>query len=83
MPEIVNGEPQYEVEKILGDRLRGAQLEFLVHWKGYSQEHNSWEPAEALLEHCEDLVNEYWGQPRAHTQSRGRKPVRAKSKPQR
>jgi hypothetical protein len=63
MPEIVNGEPEYEVEKILLHRLRGSQLEFLVNWKGYSQEHNSWEPASVILEHCGDLVNAYWGQP--------------------
>jgi hypothetical protein len=62
MPEIVNGEPEFEVEKILADRTRGTQLEFLVKWLGFSQEHNSWEPAEVILENCEELVNAYRGQ---------------------
>jgi hypothetical protein len=37
----------YEVESILDTRKRrnGVQ-EYLVKWRGYSSEHNSWEPAE-------------------------------------
>jgi hypothetical protein len=62
LPEIVNGEPEFEVEKILADRTRGTQLEFLVKWLGFAQEHNSWEPAEVILENCEELVNAYRGQ---------------------
>ena len=41
MPEIVNGEPEYEVDRILSDRVIRTQVEFLVAWKGYPQEHNS------------------------------------------
>jgi hypothetical protein len=44
-PEIdEEGEEVYEVEKLLDSRLRGPQLQYLVSWKGYGPEHNSWEP---------------------------------------
>jgi hypothetical protein len=34
MPEIVDGEPGYEVGQLLDHRLKQTQLEFLVAWKG-------------------------------------------------
>lgn len=40
-----------KVEKVLGDQFRGTELEFLLNGKGYSQENNSWESAEPILEH--------------------------------
>src|ERR1700733_12967323 len=40
-----NGEPEYEVETILDSRMHYRKLQYLVHWKGYGPEHNSWEPA--------------------------------------
>jgi hypothetical protein len=78
LPEIVAGEPEYHVEKVLAHRLVGRNMEFLIKWKGYAQEHNSWEPAVAILENCENLVNEYWSQSgtrptgSAHGRVRGR-----------
>lgn len=82
MPDIVNGEPEYEVAHILQHRVRQTQLEFLVAWKGFAQEHNSWEPAEVILENCEELVNAYWGQSRARPgRARRVTTVAARSKP--
>ena len=43
-PIEVKGEPEYVVEEILDLRLRRNKLEFLVKWKGYTDENNSWEP---------------------------------------
>jgi transposase InsO family protein len=43
-PVIVHGEDQYEVEAIMDSRLRWGKLEFLVSWKGYGYEENSWTP---------------------------------------
>ena len=36
-PDLVEGEPEYEVENILKSRRkgRGRKLEYLVKWKGY------------------------------------------------
>ena len=44
-PVLVDGEQQYEVEAILDSRISRGRLQYLVQWKGYSYEHNSWEPA--------------------------------------
>lgn len=73
LPEIVNGEPLYIVERVLSHRLRRQKMELLVKWQGYTQEHNSWEPAEAILENCEDLVSAYWSQSEARSEGSARK----------
>ena len=39
---MIEGEPQYEVESILDSRLHRGKLQYLVHWKGYGYEENSW-----------------------------------------
>lgn len=44
-PVMVDGENGFEVEKILSCRKRGRQLQYLVAWKGYPPEDNSWEPS--------------------------------------
>ncbi|QRV83751.1 Retrotransposable element Tf2 protein [Ceratobasidium sp. AG-Ba] len=43
-----DGEEEYEVEKILDSRKRRNQVQYLVHWKGYGPESNTWEPLEHL-----------------------------------
>lgn len=58
-PEIVDGSEQYEVEDILDSRFRGRGLQYLVHWKGYPHEDNTWEPRSRLLEDCPDLITEF------------------------
>jgi Chromo (CHRromatin Organisation MOdifier) domain len=41
-PTVVEGEPQYEVESILDSRMHRGKLQYLVRWKGYGYEENSW-----------------------------------------
>jgi len=43
----VEGEEEYEVEKVLESRRYGRwkKLQYLVHWKGWGPEHDSWEDA--------------------------------------
>ena len=43
-----DGQPEYEVEAILDSRMHYRKLQYLVCWKGYGPEHNSWEPAQNL-----------------------------------
>ena len=38
----------YEVERILGKRMQDTGLEYQVHWKGYGQSDDTWEPANSL-----------------------------------
>jgi hypothetical protein len=47
-PIIVEGEEEWEVEKIVKTRRRGKEIEFEVKWKGFGEEENTWEPLENL-----------------------------------
>jgi chromobox protein 1 len=51
-------EEAYEVEAIVGDRKRGGVQEFLVKWRGFRWNKNTWE-ALADLEGAQDLVDAY------------------------
>ena len=58
-PDLIDGEQEFEVEKILDaqPRGRGRKMHFLVKWKGYPTSDNSWEPRENL--HADRLIREY------------------------
>jgi len=45
-PELIEGQPEWEVEEILNSRWYRHKLQYLIKWKGYSDAHNSWEPKE-------------------------------------
>src|SRR6266702_1431775 len=49
-PDLIEGEQEFEVKKILDaqPRGRGRKMHFLVKWKGYPTSDNSWEPRENL-----------------------------------
>ena len=40
----------WDVEHVIGQRWRGGTLEFKIRWKGYSKQHDSWEPARNVKE---------------------------------
>jgi len=58
-PEEIVGEEEYEVHEILDSRIIRRKLEFLVDWKGYSEEKRTWEPAENVTG-VADLVTEFY-----------------------
>jgi len=61
-PLEVEGVLEYEVEAILAHRYRGTRnrkASYLVAWKGYGPEHNTWEPEENLRNAPESLAD-YW-----------------------
>ncbi len=57
-PDLIEGEPEWEVEQIVDTRHYRNQTQFLIKWKGYSDAHNSWEPEKNLK--ATELVEEYY-----------------------
>jgi len=58
LPIVVDGKEEWEVEEILNSRWHRRRFQFLVKWKGFSREHNSWEVASNVK--APDLVAEYY-----------------------
>jgi transposase InsO family protein len=56
-PTLIEGEPEYEVEKILNSRMFRRRFEYLVKWRGYGPEENSWEPRQNI--HAPQLVAKF------------------------
>ena len=48
MPEILEGEEEYEVERILDKAKKRGVWKWLVKWKGYPTEEATWEPKSSL-----------------------------------
>ncbi|TNN14743.1 Chromobox protein 8 [Schistosoma japonicum] len=40
----------YRVEHLVGKRIRGNRVEYLVKWKNWSDAHNTWEPEKNILD---------------------------------
>ena len=58
LPIIVDREEEWEVEEILNSRWHWRRFQFLVQWKGFSREHNSWEVASDIK--APDLIAEHY-----------------------
>ncbi|KAJ1114308.1 hypothetical protein NDU88_002547 [Pleurodeles waltl] len=43
-PVVRDGQLEYEVRRVLDSKRRGGKLWYLVSWKGYNAEDDSWEP---------------------------------------
>ncbi|XP_014214444.1 uncharacterized protein DDB_G0283697-like [Copidosoma floridanum] len=59
VPEVdeVSKEEEYEVEKVIAVRTIKGMRQFLVRWKGYTQEDDTWEQEKEL--NCEELIEEF------------------------
>jgi hypothetical protein len=58
-PELIEGEEEYQVERIMGHRKtgRGNKLQYLVKWEGYPNSDNTLEPTTQV--HAPDLIKDY------------------------
>jgi hypothetical protein len=58
-PDIIKGEPEWEVEAIIGMRLFGRrkQKQYCVRWRGYADAYDTWEPEENI--HALRLIEQY------------------------
>jgi hypothetical protein len=68
-PDLIDGEEEYEVERIVASRRfrRGRKLQYLVKWKGYPDAENQWVNEEDVF--AEDAVKEFQNlnsDPKAH-----------------
>ena len=57
-PIVIDREPEWEVEEILDSRWHQRRFQFLIKWKGFSREHNSWKVTSNIK--APDLVVEYY-----------------------
>lgn len=57
-PVIVDGEEEWEVEKILNSKKERGRLKYLVRWKGFDQSEDTWEPL-SHLENVRTLVEKF------------------------
>ena len=58
LPELIEGEEQWEVEAILDKRTLRGKEHYLVWWKEFFTKHDSWQPAKNV-EGAPKLVNVY------------------------
>jgi len=56
---IINEEEEYEIEEVRKHRKQGRGMQYLVHWKGYGDEHNQW-IAETGLPYAREVIEDYW-----------------------
>jgi hypothetical protein len=57
-PDIIEEEEEYEIEEICRHRRKGRGTQYLVHWKGYGNEDDTWLPWSSLG-NAEELLSEY------------------------
>lgn len=58
-PIEVQGQEEFEVKEILDSRKKGRGVQFLVKWKGFNVEENSWEKP-ANLANAPDLIKAFY-----------------------
>jgi hypothetical protein len=57
-PIVIDGNDEWELEKILDSRIHYRKLQYYVDWKGYTPAERTWEPADCLA-NAPELVKEY------------------------
>ena len=72
MPDIIDGNEEYEVEAILADKRVGNTTKYLVKWKGFGSDENTWEP-ESHLVHAKKILEDYCKEKALQKAKKGKK----------
>ncbi|CAB3401654.1 unnamed protein product [Caenorhabditis bovis] len=67
--EPLDDDGVFAVEELLKSRKVKGKLQYLVKWQGWSSKHNTWEPAENVLDHR--LVEAFEAKQKATAKKRG------------
>jgi predicted DNA-binding antitoxin AbrB/MazE fold protein len=51
---------EFEVEKIVNSRIKRGHLQYLVKWKGFTEDHDEWIDAKTNALHLKDLISEFY-----------------------
>ena len=57
-PDLIDGEEEYKIKKIIRHHGPPSSRSFLIRWKGYSAEEDSWVP-EQDLKHAKSALVDY------------------------
>src|ERR1700722_4907935 len=63
-PELIDDVEEYKVEAILAERIQRGVMEYLIKWKGYTTENNTWEPEENIT-NVKDILQKFKAQGQA------------------
>jgi len=58
-PPVELEEQEWFVERIVTSRITKGEVKYLVSWKGYGPDDDTWEPYENLKDRAEDTVRKY------------------------
>jgi transposase InsO family protein len=58
LPELVDGEEEWEVQEIVDHKDVGDERKFLVKWAGWPAEYNTWEPREHFA-NAKKVITDY------------------------
>ena len=57
--ECEDGTVLWEIDRIAAERGKGLRKQYLVQWKGFGREFDSWEPAKVLMLDCPQAITEF------------------------
>ena len=61
-PEIIDGEPEWEIKAVVGARPRGSGFQYLVTYLGYPSEEDQWRPGREIEESAPQLIADFYEQ---------------------